>query len=307
MALGSRDSNRAQWLSALLFLSVAACGDGAELGGFGEASDLFAGTTQHSASRARNVGSAEDLSVTETSESASETADAEPTLEPPVAGDDVPEPKDEATESSGESVPSGAEHDAGVAVSEPTATPAATQEDAGASEADASPSEAAGATDADAGATAADAGAPLIDIQIVAVTEVLHGGELARSAQVSGLLRSDAVRAFASETQAVYEAAQARQAALLLKKRFTPKANYASVALRGSADAALATLRTACGGDADTAYLDAQLAMAERELAVVEGVLIRDVCDGDLKLELNALRDQLKVQLTRARTLKSGL
>lgn len=306
MALGSRDSNRANpahWLSALLFLSGAACGDGAELRGYGEAAGLFGGATQQSASRARNTRSDPDSNVTESAESFSETADAEPESDSPVAGDNAPEPAEEAAENSEETAPSVAEHDAGVAVSDSSATPAATQADAGAAQEDAGAAQ----EREDAGATQADAGAPLIDIQIVAVTAVLRASELARSAQVSGLLRTDAVKTFASETQTAHEAAVAREAALLLKKRFTPKPNYASLALAADVEAALATLRTACGADADTAYLEAQIAMSERELAVVEGVLIRDVCDGDLKLELLALRDQLKAQLTRARALKSGL
>jgi hypothetical protein len=152
----------------------------------------------------------------------------------------------------------------------------------------------------DAGSDEPKLGIRLIDGQIAAVLSAANHAISAQATAVLPKLEDATLQQLAGDSAAQQSAAEARQEAIVARKRLTPKETETSTQLAQYAAALLAKLNASDACAADSTYLTATIALHEEVLALFDDVLLPSVCDGELKAELAAARAELASVLGRA-------
>jgi hypothetical protein len=143
----------------------------------------------------------------------------------------------------------------------------------------------------------------LIDAQIAAVLTTLNQALIAQAQVALPKLSDAALRTLAADLAMQQMAAQARQEAIVAKKRLSAKENPTSTQLAADAATLLAELDAELACDGERAYLTLSSELHEKVLALFSKVLAPSVCDGELKTELSLAQAELLSTLERTRAL----
>ena len=111
-----------------------------------------------------------------------------------------------------------------------------------------------------------------------------------------------------AETMANDHKAVINQASALVKKlNVTPKDNAVSQKLLADAENTKKTLRAASAGNFDKAYIDNEVAYHKAVIAAVEGLLIPETENAELKSLLNTVLAALNTHLSHAEMVQKNL
>jgi putative membrane protein len=151
--------------------------------------------------------------------------------------------------------------------------------------------------------TGSDAGVQLSDAQIAAVTAAANRGEIQLGTIALSRARLPEVRAFAQEMITMHGAAQDRATALLQSLNITPVDNNLSTQLEQDAQRAGVMLQNAAASDVDLSYVQSQVDIHTRVLAIFDEVLLPSVTELALRTDLTLVRADVQRHLTEAQAL----
>lgn len=152
-----------------------------------------------------------------------------------------------------------------------------------------------------------DAAANLTNPQIAAVTSAANTGEIMQAQTALPKLSNAEAKAFAMSMIDMHTAAQERQAALLQRKQIMPEDNPTSTALKQESDAIVAALMAASAPDVDQLYIEKQVDVHTKVLALLDDELIPSAEDAELRAELMTARDEVAAHLNQAEQVKASI
>jgi putative membrane protein len=163
-----------------------------------------------------------------------------------------------------------------------------------------------GASSGTGGATAnagSNAGVRLSDAQIAAVTTAVNSGEIQLGTIALSRGRLANVRAFAQEMITMHGAAQDRATALLQSLNITPVENNLSTQLEQEAQRVGVMLQNANAAGFDLAYVQSQVDLHTRVLALIDDTLLPSATAAALRTDLALVRGDVQRHLTEAQAL----
>jgi putative membrane protein len=151
--------------------------------------------------------------------------------------------------------------------------------------------------------TGSDVGGRLSDAQIAAVTAAANTGEIQLGTIALSRARLPEVRAFAQEMITAHGAAQDRATVLLQSLTITPIDNNLSTQLQQDAQRASVMLQNIAASDFDLAYVQSQVDIHTRVLAILDDTLLPSVSEIALRTDLTLVRGDVQRHLTAAQAL----
>jgi putative membrane protein len=156
--------------------------------------------------------------------------------------------------------------------------------------------------------SASKAAAPRLDdaeIAHAAVTANAVDIDMAELAKAKS--KTPAVVAFAEMMIRDHSGVNQQASELAAKLKVTPKVNAVSESLRSGESAAKAKLAKLTGSAYDRAYMDNEVAYHQAVIDAVDGVLVPQTSNAELKALLQAVRPALVAHLEHAKMVRTGL
>jgi putative membrane protein len=152
-----------------------------------------------------------------------------------------------------------------------------------------------------------DSGQVQGDPQVAQVMLTANTGEVAQGTLAQTSATNTAVKDFATMMVTEHSAANQRVQALVQQLGITPQPNPVSAQLQGESDAIVAQLRTLSGTAFDRAYIDAQVDVHTKVLALIDDTLLPASQAAEVKAELATMRASVAMHLTHAQQLQTQL
>ncbi|MDC3960057.1 DUF4142 domain-containing protein [Polyangium jinanense] len=146
---------------------------------------------------------------------------------------------------------------------------------------------------------------PISDGQILAVVSTIDQGEIKNAKTAEQRTANDAVRTYAQRIGDEHEEAETRIQALQEKLRVKQEGSEMQSNLRREADRMAEQLRTVPQNQFDVTFLDAQIAMHQRAITLLDAQLIPNADSAELETFLHEMRSSMVTHLTQARRLRS--
>lgn len=148
-----------------------------------------------------------------------------------------------------------------------------------------------------------EAGLRLSDAQIAAVTSAVNRGEIQLGTIALSRARLPEVRAFAQEMVTMHGAAQDRATALLQSLTITPIDTNLSTQLEQDAQRVGIMLQNTAASDFDLTYVQSQVDIHARVLAIFDDTLLPSVSELALRTDLTLARGDVQRHLMEAQSL----
>lgn len=159
---------------------------------------------------------------------------------------------------------------------------------------------------ADNGPAPAESQPTLTDDQILGVTTVANGGEVAQGQLALSKARDPRVKSLASMMVHDHTAAQTKSASLARAANLTPTTSSVADAIQHDGNAVTQSLKAA-GQDFDKVYVDAQVKEHQAVLDILDQQLIPNVKNADVKAYLVEVRSTVSKHLQHAKELQQTL
>lgn len=156
-------------------------------------------------------------------------------------------------------------------------------------------------------AAQADLGMPKNDAEIAHIVTTANELEIQASKLGQQKARKPEVKEFARHMVHAHTQNNKQAKSLAKEEKIKPAKNPTSEALKTDAEAKLAMLKDASGAEFDRAFMDAQVAMHQRVLAMLDEKLIPNAKNADLKEKLNTTRSEVAEHLEQAREIQRTL
>lgn len=159
----------------------------------------------------------------------------------------------------------------------------------------------------DGGADAGDDGGIRSDAQIMHVLATANTGEVEQGTLASSKATDPAVLSFAQRMVTEHTAGNQRGQTLAQAKGLTPADNPTSQQLKSESDAIVAQLQPLTGAAFDAAYIDSQVTVHTKVLALIDEVLLPAATDPDVRTELTTTRGHVATHLSEAQAIKEAV
>ena len=143
---------------------------------------------------------------------------------------------------------------------------------------------------------------PLTDAQIAAITDAANTAEIAQAKLAQAKSKDPEVKRFAAMMITHHGEAKQKQAKLGLKMA----ESGVSTAMQADADSTLNALKADNGKDFDQAYITAQVDGHQKVLDAINGKLLPNVKNADLKAYLEEIKPRVEEHLKRAKMLQGS-
>jgi len=167
---------------------------------------------------------------------------------------------------------------------------------------DASEEAGAGGAGGEGGAVAA-----LNDAQILKVLSTANEGEVSVAQVAKPALQNSAAVSFAQMMIDEHGAANGLTLALVSAKHLAPEPSEVSESLEADVAAVISTLSKTASSAFDKVYINGQVTMHQQVLGVIDGRLVPDARDPNVKALLATLRTSVAAHLTAAQTISATL
>jgi putative membrane protein len=162
-------------------------------------------------------------------------------------------------------------------------------------------------TGATTGATAPTAASPLNDPQIAHVAVTANSIDSAMGAAARAKTRNAQVRAFAQQMVRDHGAVNKQAVALAQRLNVSPTDNDVSRTMQQGAEQARTQLAPTTGADFDRAYIEHEVQYHQAVLNALDGTLIPQAQNAELKALLQQVRPNIAAHLERARSIRDSL
>jgi putative membrane protein len=155
--------------------------------------------------------------------------------------------------------------------------------------------------------TAASGSPRLNDAEIAHVAVTANAVDIEVGRVALGKAESAVVKSFAETMIRDHTGVNEQASALAAKLKVVPQGNAVSASLRDGEKGALRQLAGLKGGAFDRAYMDREVAYHQAVIDAVDGVLLPQTQNAELKALLTAVRPALVAHLTHAKQIRAGL
>ncbi len=164
-----------------------------------------------------------------------------------------------------------------------------------------------GAGSSTGGSMGGKAAATFNDAEITAIVASVHTGKVEEAKAAQKKAKDPKVKAFAAKMVNHHTSANGKQADLLKKLKMVSSENATSRELASEGANTLSSLNAMSGADFDRSYIDAQVKEHQKALTMLDGQLIPQAQNSELKQMLQTVRSTVDSHLREAMDLQKNL